>query len=121
MAIVIAIAFPVYFETNRIVNTSVNIASGSGSSTNPDCVNTRSCFYPNPLVISVDDTVTWTNKDSLSHTVTSGTFNADNVGALFDSKVMKSGQTFKFTFTKIGIYDYFCVLHPWMQGQIIVK
>ncbi|MGH2613308.1 MAG: cupredoxin domain-containing protein, partial [Rhabdochlamydiaceae bacterium] len=95
--------------------------SGSASNTNPDCVSTKSCFYTNTLIISSGDTVTWTNKDSLSHTVTSGIVNADDVGTLFDSKIIKSGQTFKFTFTKVGIYDYFCVLHPWMQGQVIVK
>lgn len=121
IVIVIVIIFSTYFEVNRIVNTSVDIASGSGSSTIPDCVSTQTCFHPNPLIISKGDTITWTNKDLLRHTVTSGKVNDGNIGASFDSGIIESGQTFKFTFTKVGTYDYFCVLHPWMQGQVIVK
>lgn len=119
--IVIAIAFLTYFEVNRIASTSVDITFGSGSSTHPDCVSTNSCYYPNPLIISRGDTVTWTNKDALRHTVVSGTPTGDVAGTIFDSKVIEQGQTFKFTFTKTGTYDYFCVLHPWIQGQVIVK
>lgn len=110
-----------YFEVERIANTSVDITHGSGSSTNPDCVSTKSCYYPNPLIISKGDTVTWTNKDYLKHTVTSGIPTGEVAGTIFDSKVIEPGQTFKFTFRKVGTYDYFCVLHPWMQGQVIVK
>jgi len=121
IVIVIGIAFSIYFEVNHIANTSVDITSGAGSSTNPDCVSTNNCFNPNPLTISRGDTVTWTNKDSLRHTVTSGIPTGDVAGTLFDSKVIEPGQTFKFTFTKVGTYDYFCIIHPWIQGQVIVK
>lgn len=119
--IVIAIAFLTYFEVNRIASTSVDITFGSGSSTHPDCISTKTCYSPNPLIVSRGDTVTWTNKDSLRHTVVSGIPTGDVAGTIFDSKIIQSGQTFKFTFTNTGTYDYFCVLHPWIQGQIIVK
>ncbi|MGI0059148.1 MAG: cupredoxin domain-containing protein, partial [Nitrosotalea sp.] len=115
----IGIAFSAYLEVSHIVNTSVSITSGSGASTNPDCVSTRNCFYPNPLTISRGDTVTWTNKDSLRHTVVSGIPTGEVAGTIFDSKIIEPGQTFKFTFTNAGTYDYFCILHPWLQGQVI--
>ena len=121
MIVGIGIAFSVYLEVNHIVNTSVDITSGAGASTNPDCVSTHSCFYPNPLTISGGDTVTWTNKDSLRHTVVSGIPTGEVAGTIFDSKVIEPGQTFKFTFTKAGTYDYFCIIHPWIQGRVIVK
>lgn len=121
IAVIIGIAFLTFFEVYHIANTSVDITPGSGSSTHPDCVSTKSCYYPNPLIISRGDTVTWTNKDSLRHTVTSGIPTGDVAGTIFDSKVIEPEQTFKFTFTKTGTYDYFCIIHPWIQGQIIVK
>ncbi|MDE1844549.1 MAG: hypothetical protein KGI10_04380, partial [Thaumarchaeota archaeon] len=41
-------------------------------------------------------------------------------GSLFDSGLIKKGADFKFTFANAGTYDYFCTVHPWMTGQVIV-
>ena len=119
--VAIVIAFSAYSEISYMVNTSIDITSGSGASTSPDCVSTQTCFYPNPVTISTGDTVTWTNKDSLRHRIASGTPTGEVAGTIFDSKIIEPGQTFKFTFTKAGTYDYFCIIHPWLQGQVIVK
>ncbi|MDR3782914.1 MAG: hypothetical protein P4K92_06385 [Candidatus Nitrosotalea sp.] len=43
-----------------------------------------------------------------------------DIGSLFDSGVIKSEQTFDFTFSTAGNYNYFCTIHPWMMGQVIV-
>jgi hypothetical protein len=43
-----------------------------------------------------------------------------DVGSLFDSGVIPSEKTFKFTFSTSGNYNYFCTIHPWMTGQVIV-
>jgi plastocyanin len=43
-----------------------------------------------------------------------------DVGSLFDSGVISSEKTFEFTFLSPGDYDYFCTIHPWMTGQVIV-
>ena len=118
--VAIVIVFSTYYGINHVANI-IGITSGSGASTNPDCVNTKTCFYPNPVTISTGDTVAWTNKDSLRHRLADGTPTGDVAGTIFDSKVIESGQTFKFTFTKAGTYDYFCIIHPWLQGKIIVK
>jgi plastocyanin len=71
-------------------------------------------FEPFNLTVSIGATVTWTNNDAVSHTVTS-----DDVG-LFDSGTMTNGETFQFTFTEIGQYFYHCDLHPEMHGVITV-
>lgn len=43
-----------------------------------------------------------------------------NVGSVFDSGTIQPGKTFEFTFSDAGTYNYFCTIHPWMIGQVIV-
>jgi copper-containing nitrite reductase len=66
------------------------------------------------VVIGVNNTVVWTNDDSIPHTVTAS-------NKLFDSGNMNQGDTFSFTFTSPGVYTYGCSYHPWMKGTVIVK
>jgi predicted lipoprotein with Yx(FWY)xxD motif/plastocyanin len=66
------------------------------------------------ITIAVGASVTWTNNDSVAHTVT-----ADD--GSFDSGNLDSGKTFSFTFTKAGTYTYHCAIHPNMTGTIVVK
>src|SRR5574338_267914 len=75
-------------------------------------------FVPKSLTINANKIVTWTNDDVAVHTVTSGAGIKD---ALFDSGLLGSGKSFSFTFTKDGKVDYFCQVHPWMTGQVIVS
>ncbi|MEM0288216.1 MAG: cupredoxin domain-containing protein [Nitrososphaerota archaeon] len=65
------------------------------------------------VVIGVNNTVTWVNHDTQQHTVTS-------VNGIFDSGLFAPGQTFTYTFTKPGTYEYYCTVHPWMGGEVIV-
>jgi plastocyanin len=80
-------------------------------------------FQPNPIQIQVGDTVTWTNDDLESHTVTSGSNGVpDNK---FNSSpnfipLMAPGAMFSHTFTEAGEYPYFCLLHPNMVGTVSV-
>jgi plastocyanin len=71
-------------------------------------------FTPATLSISVGTTVTWTNTDSVTHTVT-----ADQ--GTFDSSNLSPGTTFSFTFSQAGSYPYHCSIHPSMMGTILVK
>jgi aldose sugar dehydrogenase len=92
--------------------TSVSIVPGSSGLTD-------TAYQPNPAQVSVGGTVTWTNNDPTSHTVTSGQ-NAQPDGK-FDSSIMAPQQTFEHTFTEgPGEYPYFCVLHPNMVGTVTV-
>ena len=74
----------------------------------------NSSFIPVEIKIPVGSTVIWTNKDSVKHTAT-----ADN--GVFDSGLLGTGESFKFTFAKPGIYPYHCAPHPWMVAKIIVE
>ena len=78
----------------------VTIATGAGASASADCVAVHNCFSPNPLTVAPGSTVTWTNSDKLSHTITSGKVSDNDAGSLFDSGLVKSGKTFQFTFAQ---------------------
>jgi plastocyanin len=71
-------------------------------------------FSPANLTVKVGKTVTWVNKDTVTHTVTS------DGSSLFDSGFMPTGSTFRFTFTQAGTYPYYCTVHPYMKGTIVV-
>ena len=98
----------------------VTVTNAIGSST-PGCEDTNACFIPNPVTIDIGDTVTWENVDNAAHTVTSGS-PADGPDGVFDSSlIMAGGATFSHTFDAVGTYDYFCMVHPWMAGSVIVE
>ncbi|MEW6603632.1 MAG: plastocyanin/azurin family copper-binding protein [Thermoproteota archaeon] len=95
---------------------TADVTSGSSSKT-------TDAYAPNPINANVGDTVTWTNRDSTPHTVTSGTAGAPD--GKFDSSpgfnpLLAPQQTFSHTFTEAGEYPYYCGLHPNMVGTVIV-
>jgi plastocyanin len=65
--------------------------------------------------VKVGTAVTWTNKDSTTHTATS----TSGPGS-FDSGDLDTGKTFSKTFTKAGTYSYFCHIHNGMRGTVVV-
>jgi plastocyanin len=71
-------------------------------------------FNPPPLTVKVRATVTWHNGDDIPHTVASKT-------RLFKSKTLDTDDTFTFTFSEAGTYEYYCSLHPHMTGAIVVE
>ena len=85
----------------------------------PGCEETNECYIPYEVSVPVGGTVFWNNEDTAAHTVTSGTPNAGPDG-VFDSSLFMSGDTFEFTFEEPGEYDYFCMVHPWMVGKVLV-
>ncbi|MFB5647226.1 MAG: plastocyanin/azurin family copper-binding protein, partial [Candidatus Nitrosomaritimum yanchengensis] len=54
------------------------------------------------------------------HTVTSGNI-IEGPDGLFDSGLIKAGETFSFKFEKTGEYGYFCMIHPWANGSVTVS
>ncbi len=100
--------------------TEVDITKGASASATADCVAAKNCFNPNPVNVAPGTEVDWKNGDTASHTVTSGQPSDNQTGTVFDSGLIKPGQDFKFTFQNAGTYNYFCTVHPWMAGQVIV-
>ena len=99
----------------------IDIATGAGGSANAACVSTNDCFYPNPLIVLLGATVTWKNTDNVMHAICSGHANDPQCGPVFEDDSLKPGETFQFTFQNSGTYNYYCSIHPWMTGQVIVK
>lgn len=99
-------------------DTAVTIQKGDSAS--QACVSAKNCYSPDVVTVTPDSTVTWTNLDSVSHTVTSGNPSDNATGTIFDSSLIKPSTTFSFTFKNAGTYNYFCEVHPWMTGQVIV-
>ncbi len=83
------------------------------------CAESGTCFLPCEVTIGVGESVTWHNDSGVIHTVTSGSFE-DGPDGVFDSSIIMAGDTFTHTFTETGQYEYFCSIHPWMTGTVIV-
>lgn len=75
---------------------------------------------PAILVIKSGDTVNWINDDFAAHTITSGDPSSGPNG-VFDSSMLMAKNKYEQTFNQKGTFDYFCMLHPWKTGKIIVK
>jgi plastocyanin len=81
--------------------------------------NTPFSLSPSDLSIQVNDTVTWKNNDNAVHTVTTGKPGLGFDGRI-DSGVIAQGGSFSHTFDKTGLYNYYCLFHPWMTGFVNV-
>ena len=98
----------------------ITIETAQGSST-PGCE--PDCFIPSVAVLSKADTVvTWPNTDTAAHTVTSGSA-ADGPSGYWDSSLIMAGGSYSMDFEGFepGTYPYSCMVHPWMEGTIIIE
>jgi len=82
------------------------------------------------ITITAGTTITWTNDGKTTHTTTScAPTHADNTGCpagststeVWDSSIINLGGTYSHTFNTKGTFDYYCTLHPWMHGEVIVQ
>ncbi|HEY7572380.1 MAG TPA: plastocyanin/azurin family copper-binding protein [Nitrososphaeraceae archaeon] len=102
---------------------SINVSIVFGAT-----MRTTTAYQPNPVYIKEGQAITWTNNDNNIHTVTQRDYsnsgsNHENTTPLppFSSGLLNSGQSFAQLFYKGGKYDYYCTIHPWMIGQVIVS
>ncbi len=98
---------------------TVNVDIPSGTAV-PGCEETNECWNPASVTINAGDTVEWANSDTAAHTVTGG-LPADGPSGVFDSSLVLGGAQYAFTFEEAGNYDYFCMVHPWMVGNVQVN
>jgi len=98
---------------------TATVTNAPGSSV-PGCEQTADgCFVPSMVTIDVGGEVTWENNDTAAHTITSGT-PTEGPDGHFDSSLIMAGSTFSHEFEEAGTFDYFCMVHPWMQGMVMV-
>lgn len=91
---------------------TATILNGSDIQGNPD-------YLPDELFVSVGSGIEWFNEDLVAHTVSS----MDDVGATFDSGLINPGDIYFLDTTPlpVGEYDYFCIVHPWMQSVFTIQ
>ncbi len=97
---------------------------------NPELNTPAEVWYDPPVIsITVGDSITWYNDDREGHTVTSGEGSGrfgwmnDNFGTpdnYFESGRFMPGESWSIKFEEPGTFSYFCTIHPWMEGVVIV-
>ena len=99
----------------------VTIVPAAGSSV-PGCEETEDgCYIPSTATVDVGGVVIFSNTDNGIHTYTSGSLSDDDAGSEFDTGMLQPDQSYEYTPENVGEFPYFCMLHPWMQGVLIVQ
>ena len=128
----LAVTLAITISNASAQEASVSIPEGAALADCRTNFDSNDCYAPGILTVNPGTTVTWTNDDNTSHTVTSGIsfglastegFEDATPGpdGLFDSGIMAPGSTFSYTFNDEGVYNYFCSLHPFMVAQVVVE
>jgi len=117
----IILSSSINFNYNLYLNvfaqeSEVSIAPGAGD---PNNIET---FVPPQISLSSRSTISWTNGDSITHTVTAAR-NSEiaNGEAPFDSGPISPGYTWDTTFNSPAQFDYHCLIHPFMTGKVVIN
>jgi len=100
-------------------HTTAEVDMAVGSSV-VGCETINECYIPHMVTIDVGGEVMWNNIDAMAHTVTAGT-PTEGLSEHFDSGLVAPGAMFSHEFTEAGTFDYFCMVHPWMAGAVMVS
>ena len=79
------------------------------------------CYNPNTATVDVGGVVIFSNTDTASHTFSSGVPSDDIIGTEFNTGILEPGDSAEWIPENIGEFAYFDMIHPWMQGTIIVQ
>jgi len=97
---------------------TIEAAQGSGA---PGCEDTaEGCYIPSTATVDVGGKVIMSNPDTAAHTFTAGSPNDGPTGE-FDTGLIMAGGLYEYSPDTVGEIPYFCMVHPWMQGLIIVQ
>ena len=119
--ILLSVVSMVAIAPQAFANHHMQTVTNAPGSSVPGCEETADgCFIPSPVTIPVGGTVTWENGDTAAHTATGGSA-TEGPSGVFDSSLIMAGSSFSHTFDESGSFDYFCMVHPWMAGTLIVE
>ena len=103
-------------------HSEVTITPISGSGSGPGCELTNDgCYNPSIATVDVGGVVIFSNTDNVSHTFSSGSPSDDVIGTEFNSGMLSPGDSAEWKPENVGEFAYFDMIHPWMQGLIIVQ
>ena len=103
--------------------TGVTITMTPGSAV-PGCENlVKGCFTPSPATVEIGEIVTIINADTAAHTFTAGTFEEGPTGEFGQGSgnLLPGGQDASWLANVVREIPYFCMVHPWSNGVLIVK
>jgi plastocyanin len=113
------------FEVHVVAPSGISSGNISGSEPAPNSVNILGIespfFAPNSINIKAGTSISFVNTDGNIHTVTSVKAGTQDPDGIFDSNMIKPGQTFTYKFDKPGTYEYICTIHPHMHGTVNVS
>ena len=113
---IVAVTTPAAFADHSEV--TIEAAAGSGA---PGCEETADgCYIPSTATVDVGGVVIMSNPDTAAHTFTAGT-PADGPSGEFDTGLLMAQNSFEWSPETVGEVPYFCMVHPWMIGTIIVQ
>jgi len=120
LIVLLAIATTIASAPSAFAEHSMNavVESAEGSGMSQDCV--PDCFLPATVTIGVGGSVEFPNNDNAAHTSTAGT-PADGPSGAWDSSLIMVGMSYTTPALEAGEYPYFCMVHPWMAGLVIVE
>ncbi len=98
----------------------VSWAFGNGNSGTPAAVKIEIknfAFNPQNITITPGTTVSWTNDDAVAHEIAT----QSGAPASFDSGPLEPGNSFSFSFSIPGVYPFYCKIHTYMTGEVIVS
>lgn len=102
-------------DSSDTSNTDSNSSSGSKAVATNTVKIEGFEFSPSKITVKKGTKVTWTNKDTVAHTVTQ----TDDKSSL-NSPQLQTGKSYSFTFDTVGTFSYYCSLHPHMTGSVEV-
>lgn len=101
-------------------HSEVTIETAIGSAV-PGCEETpEGCYIPKTATVDVGGIVIMSNPDTAVHTYTSG-IPSDGPSGVFDTGMLMAGNSFEWSPDTVGEIPYYCMVHPWMVGLIIVQ
>lgn len=121
LIVLLAVAATMAYAPSAFAEHSMHavVENAQGSST-PGCEDTNECFLPATVTIGVGGSVEFVNSDNAAHTSTAGT-PQDGPSGVWDSSLVMMGTSFTTPALDAGEYPYFCMVHPWMAGLVIVE
>lgn len=97
--------------------TTIIMLEGAATQGAPD-------YDPDDAQVPLGNKIVWDNQDIVPHTATSGADNSDpDKGKLFDTSIINAGESSTISLAEVdpGQYDYYCIVHEYMKGKLIVE
>ncbi len=106
---------PVFADHAEVTITTVEGSSATG------CEKTANgCYIPSTATVDVGGKVIFSNTDTAAHTFSAGSL-VDGLSGEFDTGLLLANNSFEYSPDKVGEIPYFCLVHPWMEGVLIVQ